>query len=548
MVNNIFKSRILHGLNFSAARKLLAGALILTLLAISAPMPTFAALGNGDTVIVVGDVSPTGISNFINHEMQHLKDFVLDHLATLIAKQILHQMTISVVNWINSGFKGSPAFLTNPEAFFLDAADQVTGAFLATDGPLSSLCSPFNIDIRLSLALSQTALSDQRYTCTVGQIIAAQSNGPNITVNGQVVHSAQTASVNGFLNGDFNQGGWPAFLAVTTEPQNNPYGADLDARISARQNTIHADLQLGNGFMSWQSCKAVPGFDHVDVTDEAGMSDSDLAAIQQPGVSQVTNSDGTATYQTCETQTPGSVIAGTLQKSLNVPADELELANDINAVINALVSQMVTQMLSGGLHALSGGSASGPSYTQQVVNDINSNNSAVQPSIGNMQSSISTALDGVNQYLSLYDQAISLIQDSQNRYQSAKACYINLLSSPSVSETVKMRYQGTPAEIDGKINNQVVPVLNNLDSARADAAGDQTELQNMSYSLSGTGSADQVQATANEYASFVQSGGLYSQNKISAAQTALTTAQTQSQTFNNDAAQYQKNCQSAPQY
>ena len=169
-----------------------------------------------------------------------------DGVAWQIARIALHSLTQSVVSWVNSGFNGSPAFLTNPEAFFLDTADQMTGAFLAGTGPLQNLCSPFSLDIRLSLALNQSQKLDQRYTCTLSKIIKNAS------------------SVSSFMSGSFSQGGWPAFLSVTTEPQNNAYGSYLSAHsnllaaIGIKQGTIRTDLLQGHGFMSWKDCSNVP--------------------------------------------------------------------------------------------------------------------------------------------------------------------------------------------------------------------------------------------------------------------------------------------------
>ncbi len=519
------------------------------MLVMSVPMPSYAVIGAGDTVVVVGDVSPTGIMNNVNHTMERLKNFVLDRLATLIAKQILHQLTMSVVNWINSGFKGSPAFLTNPEGFFLDVADQVTGAYLATDGPLSSLCSPFSIDIRLKLALSQAALTDQRYTCTLSQIIKAQSGGPTVTVNGKTVLAAN--SITGFTGGDFNQGGWPAFVTMTTESQNNPYGAflsaqsDLYATIGSKQNTIHADLSLGQGFMSWESCKDIPGGSKIDLNDEAGIEKSKSFANDK-GSKQVQNKDGTVTYQQCETQTPGSVIAGTLQTNLNVPVVELELANDINAIVNALVTQMVSTMLSSGLHALSGGSSGGgTSYTQQVINDANSN-TAAQASLGDLKANIGPAIDSINSYLSLYDQAITLLNDSRTRYETARSCFANQLAGNlSLTQTRRQQFQTNITNIDNTINTSIVSSLNNMNDKYANGVADRTQLEDITYAISGTGSAAEVQAQAQKYSDFVQAGGLNMQSKIDAAQTALTTAQLQSKTYNEDAAQLLKDCNNA---
>ena len=49
------------------------------------------------------------------------KELTLDGIAWSLVKNVAQQMTSSIINWINSGFQGSPAFLTNLDRFLLDS-------------------------------------------------------------------------------------------------------------------------------------------------------------------------------------------------------------------------------------------------------------------------------------------------------------------------------------------------------------------------------------------------------------------------------------------
>ena len=170
------------------------------------------------------------------------KEYVLDPLVSGLAEMMLQEMTTSVVNWINSGFEGSPSFIQNPGAFFLDIADQATGQFIS--GELAELCSPFSIDIRIALSFKYRPFVRNRYACTLGTIISNTKN------------AVENASINGFTAGDFKQGGWPAFVSLTTEPQNNVFGAyieaesDLSFRVASKQNQQRDELNQGKGFLS----------------------------------------------------------------------------------------------------------------------------------------------------------------------------------------------------------------------------------------------------------------------------------------------------------
>src|SRR4051812_4231788 len=50
---------------------------------------------------------------------EKVKQFVLDPIARTAARYVIKRITTQTVNWINSGFKGNPAFVTNPQQFFL---------------------------------------------------------------------------------------------------------------------------------------------------------------------------------------------------------------------------------------------------------------------------------------------------------------------------------------------------------------------------------------------------------------------------------------------
>ena len=179
------------------------------------------------------------------------KELVLDGIAYSIAKLILRQLTSSVVEWINSGFKGNPAFVTNPAAFFGGLADETIGNLISKNGDLAFLCSPFSIDVRIAIALKYKSFR-KKITCTLSDVIRNATN------------AAQGATINGFTAGDFSQGGWPAFASLSTEPQNNIYGAYLaaDSEVSARIGNLQLmkrdELNQGKGFLSYTTCKPNP--------------------------------------------------------------------------------------------------------------------------------------------------------------------------------------------------------------------------------------------------------------------------------------------------
>ncbi len=406
--------------------------------------------------------------------MDNWKEFVGNKLAVMIANQLIQRMTASVVNWINTGFEGSPAFITNPEGFFMDVGDQITGELLEKTGALSQLCSPFSFDLRLNIALNQASSMNKRYSCTLSTVInntrnSVQNIGRNsgITLTG----SADGATLGNFMNGDFSQGGWGGFLAYTTQAQNNPVGAylladsDLKQKIAERKASVNNDLNRGAGFLSWNKCTDVTnqftidpsggGYDvpadgrsTVEIAgSQYGLNASDIRDLEKNGFGssgfddfgkatgiKKTTKNGKTTYQDCSVQTPGSMIAGSLQKQLNIPSDKLVLVKTISDSIDAITGALVNQMFTQGLAALSGhgsglGGNSKAYLTQLSDESYNQNSFDIQStknrSLSGSNSVINLGQDTINQY----DQTLSLLSTERTKYVSIRACFSTKIST-----------------------------------------------------------------------------------------------------------------------
>ncbi len=197
---------------------------------------------------------PSGVAGFVfvydinayqkNSSGQINKGFkdTWDCLARTIGRAVIQQMTNSIVNWINGGFNGKPSFVQNFQQYFTNVGDAAAGEFIRGTA-LSFLCSPFQLKIRIAIAQSY-----------------ARNGGQSCTLTGIV------KNINGFLNGNFGQGGWAGLINLTTMPTNNPYGAYAYAQIglvTAQSNAVNnANRNISpGGFISLQkqdNCYPVP--------------------------------------------------------------------------------------------------------------------------------------------------------------------------------------------------------------------------------------------------------------------------------------------------
>ncbi|MDO8483101.1 MAG: discoidin domain-containing protein [bacterium] len=234
---------------------------------------------------------------------------IVEPMITIMARSLLNTFTAQTISWINSGFKGSPLYVTNPEGFLTDIADQSLGQFIQGLGPIGQiLCSPFDLQLRLSLNL-QFNTGGNYY----------QEIGCRLTDIQQNVQRA-------FTSGSFGANGWDNWLQLTAQPQNNPYGAfikaseSLSSTIGNRQESSMKQLDWGKGFLS--------------------STDPD----------------------TGEVNTPGTLIENQLNKTLAQPLQNVGLAKDIDAILGALVNQLINQVM-GGVGGLLGASRRSGAHT-----------------------------------------------------------------------------------------------------------------------------------------------------------------------------------------
>jgi hypothetical protein len=158
-----------------------------------------------------------------------------NQLALNAGKAVVNSVVKSTIDWMNRGFDGSPAYVTDPGGYFANIADGVAGDFIK-GGDLGFLCSPIQAQVRLSLKKYYSSTYVPQ--CTLSKI------GVNLE---------------NFYE-DFSQGGWDAWREVTQIDSNNPYGAylaaqvEIDNRVVAAVGDKKAALDWGQGFKSVATC------------------------------------------------------------------------------------------------------------------------------------------------------------------------------------------------------------------------------------------------------------------------------------------------------
>lgn len=270
---------------------------------------------NNITAVSTGITAGSGTVTAVMTTGSKVKEFILDPAARVAMRTIIQRVTAQTVNWANSGFKGNPAFVTNPKQFFLNVGDNVASNFLSSSG-VNQLCTPFRSKVRLALVKNYIS-EEQNFSCTLS-----------------ILKNNYTQFAKDFT------GGWDAWFEVTQNTQNNPYGAymaaedELNARLAEEKNKYQQQIDQGRGFLSWERCP----------------DNSVVTAANQTQLS--TDSGKKLEIGDCagplEAATPGSVIESQLQKSLGAGIDQYISAKNFDEVLSAVVVGLYKRVVGGG--------------------------------------------------------------------------------------------------------------------------------------------------------------------------------------------------------
>lgn len=241
----------------------------------------FGAVGLGGAEVPVNDASVRS-----NTGTLVTKECILDGILWGVVNILLSSAINAITAWVEDGFEGGPAFITDLEGFLLSTANEAAGEFIS-GGPLGFLCSPFRLDVQIALITEYFTPRHQReLECTLTGALANTENFMRLT------------------RGEFSAGGLSEWFEFVTQPQNNPIGglatAELEGGIYIR-NAQGQEITVRN----WGD-----GFNSKECTDDEGES------------------------YIC---TPGSVIQNEVAEWVGVPRERLTIADEIDELLSALI-------------------------------------------------------------------------------------------------------------------------------------------------------------------------------------------------------------------
>lgn len=257
----------------------------------------------------------------------------LDGIAWIVAKAAVQSLVRSTVNWINSGFQGSPAFTTDLNRNLLRVGDALANKFIneLVDGLVDS---PYQDEVSEAVRLT--------YFLSTGE-------GNYFNLNPYTLSQVSEDPLQFLNEGDFARGGFNAWFSAL-DYQNNPYGSyelaigELNNRLRSGQGARRSEIGWGNGFLSWRSCDQLSSTGTITDITTAPNVDFESGTVTPGETTSVALAD-TDNCTSSSIKTPGSVIKQQLDNHLNSSLSSLITADEINEIIGALFQQLMNRVL-----------------------------------------------------------------------------------------------------------------------------------------------------------------------------------------------------------
>lgn len=231
----------------------------------------------------------------------------------MMIKALLQQITGSIIAAITG--RAQPSFVLNLSVHLQAVGDSVALPFISQ---IQRVMNP-----AFAGAIGSSLLMKYAQGSSVGGFLASS----------QSTLGAYTPNQGAFLAGNYSQGGIPAWFALTTQSNNNPYMLEpaaqgkLNSLLNQAKTNRRQDLVQGRGFLSWCG----------ESTAGSGSSIAPTASCTEGG------KEGTV-------QTPGTVIQGYADKALGAQIAELINPGDIDSAI----AQIFQTALQTGISSLAG--------------------------------------------------------------------------------------------------------------------------------------------------------------------------------------------------
>ena len=245
----------------------------------------------------------------LDHNDMTARECALEVISSKLQQNAMNDITQSTMNWVNSGFDGRPAYVTNPFSVLRTTKEQVVDSVIFGDH-LYYIDPDQELDLKF--AINQHFFGRQQ----VGELSYRPKLDREITLNEQGTRELFS---------------WSNILENNLNPHNNIMFNyfnlidDIGNVIQTRSSVIEGEIRQSDGFLSVRHCE--PGWEWDGSPESA---------------------------KRCKITTPGNIISEKVSRVVNSDIDRVLFADDTDELMLALSNNIFGQALStGGLASIS---------------------------------------------------------------------------------------------------------------------------------------------------------------------------------------------------
>lgn len=245
----------------------------------------------------------------LDHNDMTARECALEVISSKLQQNAINDITQSTMNWVNSGFDGRPAYVTNPFSVLRTTKEQVVDSVIFGDH-LYYIDPDQELDLKF--AINQHFFGRQQ----VGELSYRPKLDREITLNEQGTRELFS---------------WSNILENNLNPHNNIMFNyfnlidDIGNVIQTRSSVIEGEIRQSDGFLSVRHCE--PGWEWDGSPESA---------------------------KRCKITTPGNIISEKVSRVVNSDIDRVLFADDTDELMLALSNNIFGQALStGGLASIS---------------------------------------------------------------------------------------------------------------------------------------------------------------------------------------------------
>jgi hypothetical protein len=356
------------------------------------------------------------LSTVIGDIPQAIKEYGGDIAVNAAVNIAVAAMTKSITTWAASGFEGKPAFSQN----LIQEVKKLEGDVLElglnqikiNNVKLGGfLCGPFaqeiNDALRVQIAVQKSFDDTQHSQCTVDKILK------------EAGHTIKD------FESDFNNGGWPAWLELTTNPANNRFGLyitmqeELWSEQAEETEKKEKEIRDGSGFLSQKEkgeCLKQIGEYEAEANarlaedideEERGIIIQNMIDLQE----HAAKDEGCVDRGPEKIVTAGKTIENALTKGLGLPADRLVVADEVGEMIGGVAQGFVLKMLEGARGLV--GASQPKQGEKSLVDQLDEEGKRMEAELmAKANAAVDTALDNAKKVSEITDQ----LKELQDRY------------------------------------------------------------------------------------------------------------------------------------